>query len=94
MDNKDKNDLLIRLETKITELCKKVDDVEIELKKRQCILHTNQIKDLRESFDPAVCSRNTEKIATIEKLTWAAILTSMTVGLSLIIKSFWASVTS
>ena len=68
--------------------------VEKELKKRQCLLHTNQIKDLRESFNPSICSRNTEKIATIEKLTWAAILTSMTVGATVVIKSIWVSATS
>ena len=85
---------LIRIEVKLTDLCKRTASVESELKKRQCLLHTNQINDLRDNFDPAICSKNTEKIATIEKLTWAAILTAMTVGVTVVIKSMWNSATT
>ena len=88
MNEDERHDLLIRLETKISEMCNRLGSVERELKKRQCLLHQNQIATIEKNFDPMKCSKNSEKIAVVEKLTWAALLT----GVTLIIKSFWSAV--
>jgi len=90
MTDTEAHDTLIRLETKTVEICKRLGNVERELKTRQCMLHTSQIASIEKNFDPKVCSKNTEKIATIEKLTWASIVTVI----GLIAKSFWSAVTT
>lgn len=101
MNDAEQNDLLIRLEANISQMCasqksltKEVNSMKHELSKRQCLLHTNQIQKLERSFDPMQCSRNTEKIMTIEKLTWAAVLTSISVAIGLMIKSVWSAMTT
>ena len=90
MNEDEAHDLLIRLETKIGVLCNEMADVKSELRKRQCLLHESKIASFEKSFDPSKCSTNTEKIKTIEKLTWAALLT----GITLVGKSLWSAVTT
>jgi len=101
MNDTEKNDLLIRLEAKMSQMCinqitltTELNNMKQELSKRQCLLHTNQIQKLEKDFDPKQCSKNTEKIATIEKLTWAAVLTSMSVAIGLVVKAMWTQLTS
>ena len=96
MHSTEQTELLIRLEATMSQMCQNqkilttdLDAIKQELSKRQCLLHTNQIQKLEHAFDPKQCSKNTEKIATLEKLTWAALIT----GVGLVVKSFWSAVT-
>lgn len=86
----EEHDVLIRVETKIEAVCKRLDGVEKELKKRQCLLHSKQIDILENSFNPVLCSTHDEKIKTIEKLTWGAVL----MALGLIGKSLWSAIST
>jgi len=97
MTEQERNDLLIEISVQIKSVHKRLESVEsemkaveCELKKRQCLLHTKQIENLEKDFDPAVCAKNGEKIKTIEKLTWAALITLV----GLIAKSFWSAITT
>lgn len=93
----DPEKLLIRLELKITQICTnqkmlqdELEKVKTELASRVCLLHTNQIENLNHNFNASTCSRHAEKLKTLEKLTWAAIVTAI----GLVLKSFWSAVST
>jgi len=90
MTEDERNDLLVEIKTQMKTVCARMSGVEEELKKRQCLLHTNQIDALQQVVNPAMCNVNTEKIKTLEKLTWAAVIAAI----GLIAKSFWSAIST
>lgn len=89
MTETEEHDLLITLNLNMKDICGRMKAIEGELKKRQCLLHTTQIKHLEDAFDPKICVRNTLKLHIIEKVSWAGfILVS-----GLVIKSLWDAIT-
>jgi len=80
------HDLLIRISEKVDRIEGWMSGVDGQLKERQCLLHTDQIKDLKEKTR---CEEHGEKIKTLERIVWGSVI----ISLSAIVKSFWSTVT-
>ena len=88
MTETERNELLVALDVNMKNMCKRMEGVEKELKKRQCLLHSKQLKDLEDEFDPKLCVVHSQKLSLI---MWLGVIIA---GSSLVtlIKVFWVHI--